>query len=313
MRSVGVLDLSGGSSAGRTMGQLEKIVAKIRRKQPGDPISTIILPTEIIDYIMDILRDDLPALQACSLTCRMMLASARRLIYETLYLTPQNNQSVSTRRLCFLKRNHNDVELCFLSYAGERGFLQYTRRVHICMSRTFAPDALLPHLHHFQSLDRVHTLTLEEFNLLRWVSHYQTCFSHFYPTLTSLTLSRCVDYDRLLLQFVLQFPRLENLCVERLWEWANLVVAPPNPNVTVDQPPPLCGHLRLNGGDTLPQLTTYFFREGVNFRSVELEKFPRVRAQPILNACAHTLECLTIIPSSTGMHQLLFPSMGMTK
>ena len=97
------------------MGQLQKIVAKIRRKQPGDPIS-----------IMDILRDDLPALQACSLACRVMFASARHLIHQTLYWTPQNDKSVTTRRLRFLKRNHNDVELCFLSYVGERGFLQYT-------------------------------------------------------------------------------------------------------------------------------------------------------------------------------------------
>ena len=299
------------------MGQLEKIVAKIRRKQPGDPISTIILPTELIDYIMDILRDDLPALQACSLTCRVMLASARRLIHQTLYLTPENYnyQSVPTRRyrLRFLKRNHNYFELRFLSYVGERGLLQYTRQIHISMSLTFSPDAILPHLHHFQSLNHVHTLTLEEFNLLRWTSHYQTCFSHFYPTLTSLTLRRCVDYDRLLLRFVLQFPRLENLCIERLWELVNLEVAPPNPTVTVDQPPPLCGHLRLTGGDTLSQLTTYFSREGVNFRSVELEKFPGSRAQPILNACGHTLEYLTIIHNGDGMHQLLFLSMGIAR
>ena len=240
------------------MGQLQKIVAKIRRKQPGDLISTMILPTEIIDYIMDILRHDLPALQACSLTCRMMFASARHLIHQTLYLTPQNDKSVTTRRLRFLKRNHNDVELCFLSYAGERGFLQYTRRVHICMSRTFAPSSLLPRLRHFQSLDRVHTLTLNEFNLALWASHYQTCFSHFYPTLTSLTLSHCVGYDELILQFVLRFPRLESLCVERVCSWLdNLLLAPPIPTVTVKQSPPLCGHLRLIAHDHLPQLTTF--------------------------------------------------------
>ena len=169
MRSVGVLDLKGGSPTGRTVGQLEKIVAKIRRKQPGDPISIMILPTELIHYIMDILGDDLPALKACSLTCRTMLTSARRLIHQALYLTPENDQSVPTRRdrLRFLKWNNNDVELRFLSYVGERGFLQYTRRVHICMSETFAPDALLPRLHHFRSLDRVHTLTLGELYLPR--------------------------------------------------------------------------------------------------------------------------------------------------
>ena len=134
-----------------------KIVAKMR-KQPGDlsPISTIVqhkcmgLPTELVDYIMDILRDDLPVLKACLLTCRAMLASTRRLTHRTLYLTPENNQNVPIRRdrLRFLKRNHNDLHLRFLSYVGERGLPQYARRVYIRMPRIFNPDTLLPHLRH---------------------------------------------------------------------------------------------------------------------------------------------------------------------
>ena len=278
----------------------------------------MILPTELIDYIMDILGDDLPALQACSLTCRAMLASVRRLIHHTLYLTPENDQSVPTRRdgLRSPKRNHNDVELRFLSYAGERGFLQYTRRVHIRMTHCFAPDALLPRLHHFQSLDRVHTLTIEDFYLPRWVPHYRTCFSHFHPTLTSLTLLRCLDYnkDRLLPGFVLRFPHLENLCVERVRELLRIGPQPlPDSTLTVDQPPPLRGYLRLAGPDTLRQLAACFacdLSTGVNFRSVELEDFCDDQAQPILNACAHTIERLTIILGSNGMHQLLLLSMG---
>ena len=182
------------------------------------------------------------------------------------------------------------------------------------MSWTFAPSSLLPRLHHFQSLDRVHTLTLNEFNLPLWATHYQTCFSHFYPTLTSLTLNHCVGYDELILQFVPQFPRLESLCVERVCNWLDIVLlASPIPTVTVKQSPPLCGHLRLIAHDYLPQLTAYLLREGVNFRSVELEKFRWDRAQPILNPFAHTLECLTIVPGSNGMYHLLFPSAGMAK
>ena len=182
------------------------------------------------------------------------------------------------------------------------------------MSLTFAPDALLPHLHHFRSLDHVHTLIMEEFDFLRWTSHYQTCFTHFYPTLTSLTLSRCVDYDILLPRFVLQFTHLENLCIG--WVWRIGLLPPPNSTVAVNQPPPLCGHLRLAGRHSLPQLATYFAHElltAVKFRSVELEDFHGALVQPILNARAYALERLTIIPSSTGMHQLLFPSVSMAK
>src|ERR1700753_524234 len=117
-----------------------RIVAKMR-KQHGDlnPISTTVqhecigLPTELVDYIMDILGDDLPALEACSLTCRAMLASTRRLLHQTLHLTPENDQSVPIQkdRLRFLKRNHNDLHLRFLSYVGECGLPQYARRVYI--------------------------------------------------------------------------------------------------------------------------------------------------------------------------------------
>ena len=288
-----------------------KIVAKMR-KQHGDlnPISTTVqhecigLPTELVDYIMDILRDDLPTLEACSLTCRAMLASTRRLLHQTLHLTPENNQSVPIQkdRLRFLKRNHNDLHLGFLSYVGECGLPQYARRVYIRMPRIFNPDTLLPHLRHFQSLDRVHTLAIEQFDPLRWANHYQTCFAHFYPTLTSLTLSDSHNCDGLLLRFALQFPHLENLCVE----WMATKRKPLSvPDFTVDQPPPLSGHLRLVGYSTVPKLAVYFVRRfpnTANFRSVELETFFGNQAKYILNACAHTLERLTILPDGAGMH-----------
>ena len=61
-------------------------------------------------------------------------------------------------------------ELRFLSYVAKRGLPQYVRRVHICLPRKFTPDNLLPQLHHFRSLDRVRTLTIEQFDLLRRVT-----------------------------------------------------------------------------------------------------------------------------------------------
>ena len=42
------------------------------------------IPQDLVDYVMDILRDDSEALKACSLTCRSTFASTRRLIHETL-------------------------------------------------------------------------------------------------------------------------------------------------------------------------------------------------------------------------------------
>ena len=204
-------------------------------------------------------------------------------------------------------------ELRFLSYVAKRGLPQYVRRVHICLPRKFTPDNLLPQLHHFRSLDRVHTLTIEQFDPLRRVNHYPTCFAHFYPTLTSLALSHPLEYHRLL-RFALQLPHLENLCVE--W-WATMnLLPPPGFTVTIRQAPPLCGYLRLAGHNTMPRLDEYCVCELPNtakFRSVELENFSGNQAQHILSACAHALEYLSIILDGDSMHQLLFFSLGMTK
>ena len=43
------------------------------------------LPQEIVDHIMDMLQNDVIALKACSLTCKVMFVSARHLIHHTLY------------------------------------------------------------------------------------------------------------------------------------------------------------------------------------------------------------------------------------
>ena len=271
-------------------------------------------PQELIDHIMDMLQDDLPSLKACSLTCKAMFISTRHLIHRTLLLTAQNNQSVLTRedKSRYLRRNKHDNELRFLSYLGERGLLRYTRTVHINMARTFIPDTLSPHLHHFQSLDQVHSLAIERYDIVSWADHYKTCFVHFYPTLTSLTLTRPFNHYRLLLQFALQFPNLENLCFEWLMAEERIRTDLPLPTL-IDESPPLRGHLRLAGVDTVvkwPVDLEHELPNRINFRSVELEGFFGSRAQHTLNACSHTLEELTIVPHETGMRQLSLAMAG---
>jgi hypothetical protein len=264
------------------------------------------LPQELIDYIMNMLQDDLPTLKACSLACKAMFASTRHLIHQTLLLTAQNNQSVLTRedKFRYMRRNHHETELRFLSYLGERDLLRFVQTVHINMARTFIPDTLSPHLHHFRSLDQVHSLTIEHYDIVSWANHYKTCFLHFYPTLTSLTLSRPVNHYRLLLQFALQFPNLENLCFEWLVPEETVRADLPLPTL-IDQSPPLRGHLRLAGVDTVakwPVDLSHELPNKINFRSVELEGFFGTRAQHTLNMCAQTLENLIISPHETGTH-----------
>jgi hypothetical protein len=267
------------------------------------------LPQELVNQIVDILRDDLRTLKACSLTCKAMFASTRHLIHQTLYITVQNNRSVLTRQeqQKLLDRSSYDVKLRFVSYMGERGLLQYAQRVYIRNGRIFTPEALLPHLYHFQSLDRVHTLIIEQYDAPSWTNHYNTCFVHFYPTLTSLTLRFPFSRYRPLLQFALQFPNLENLCLEWLSIKDGHIPDPTTPAL-IEHSPPLCGHLRLAGYGTTSQEPVDFTRElpnGFNFRTVELEAFFGDRVQYILDACADTLEDLIIVPLGVGRYPLL--------
>jgi hypothetical protein len=261
------------------------------------------LPQELIDHIMDMLRDDVQALKACSLTCRTMFVSTRRLIYHTLRLPPQKYRRDPT------------AWLRVVSLMGERGLLQYARQVHIDWPPMSSPEILLPHLHHFQSLDQVHTLTIEYCHVTsEWSSQYKTCFVHFYPTLTSLTLHRPSGDHRAILQFALQFPNLENLCLGSVEHelLGSLGIAVP---AIVDRSPPLRGHLRLEGAAPsaqYPKDLAYGLPNGINFRSVELEGFAGSCAQHILNGCGRTLEDLTIVPRPPGAHRLSLPLLVMT-
>ena len=247
------------------------------------------LPQELVDYVMDMLRGDLQALKTCSLTCKAMFASARRLTHQTLRLTPQNIQNVFT-----------DV--------GRRGSLQYTRRVFILRYEAFTPYTLQPHLREFQSLDRVHTLVLEGCRALAWTSYYQLCFVHFHPTLTSLTLRQPFGSFRLIFQFALQFPCLQNLYLEEIRLQQTFA---PGPIDLVDVSPPL-QHLRLAGHTPSrwwPVNLTHEIRSSMTFRSVELVDFAGCLAHYVVDACVDTLEVLTIAIYGAGMDWFLFSSL----
>lgn len=267
------------------------------------------LPQELVDHIVGVLHNDFRALTACSLTCKSMFASTRPLIHETLRLTRRNNEDILTREeRKRLRKKSGKRELRFLSYMGERGLLQYVRCVDIQDPAIYTPENLLPHLHHFRCLDRVHSLTIVHYNAVKWANHYKTCFIHLYPTLTSLALCNSFGSYQAIMQFALQFPNLENLTIELLQVGGML-----DPTTTaIGQSPPLCGHLRLVGYDTTTEWPgstdlAHALLNGFNFRTVELEAFWGDRVQQMLQSCAHTLEDLTIIPHKTGEYRLSFP------
>lgn len=274
------------------------------------------LPQELVDNIMDMLHDDLQALSACSLACKAMFASTRRLIHQTLHLPRQNDERVLIREGAGKPRNwggghSKDVELSFMSYLRKYDLLRYTRQVHIHNSCTFTPDTLQPHLHSFQSLDRVHALTIDHYNADAWSTYYKSYFLHFYPALTSLTLRHPSGQYRLILRFALQFPNLENLCLECPQRDLSILPGAIIPTTT-DRFPALRGNLQLAGlNGAVWRMMDFACRNGTNFRSIELEDaFDDHRhAQRILNACAGALENLTITPHGIGTRRVLIPQM----
>ena len=266
------------------------------------------LPQELVDHTMDMLHDDLSALKACSLTCRAMFASTRHLIHRILYLILQDDRT-EKEALCHLGPRRKNIGISVLSCKAKRGLLQYTRQVYIRDAKydylsntsTFSPGALLPHLHHFQSLDRIHTLTIDGYNSGSWANHYKSHFTHFHPTLTTLTLRRPFGSHQRVLEFALQFPNLRCLCLE----WPDEKVNRNGPNVTtpttVDRYSP--GHLRLaetNGNVPWPMDFVDQLRGGFKFRSVELDNAFRDHGQHLLDVCGGTIKNLTIISSQMG-------------
>ena len=251
------------------------------------------LPQELVDYIVDMIHDH-QTLNACSLTCKPLLYSVRRLTYSEFYVTPRAQRFFTEEKsISQMIWNRHNAHLYFLSYMGKRGLLQYVRHIHICLPRTFTPENLLPHLHHFQTLNRVHTLTIRHYDAVRWANDYKACFAHFYPTLTSLSLWYPSGPLPLLLQFAQQFPNLEFLSLLL----RNEEIAP----VTVRQSPPLVS--KLFGVYPVAQRPAVLFNELPNklsLRSVELGRLSNSHAQHILDACASTLERLTIIHHEHG-------------
>jgi hypothetical protein len=275
------------------------------------------LPQEVIDRIVNMLQDNRRTLKACSLTCKAMFASTRHLIHQTLRVTEKTNQKILTpaEKKRYPEWNARELQLRHLSYMGECHLLKYARHLDICMVAGFSQYTLEPHLQHFWSLDRIHTLTIRNTLMIR--CHHgcprddiRPLFTHFYPTLTTLVFNSPIDHHRHVLQFVVQFPNLENLTLESLRDepWTSSVTAVPP---IVGQSPPLRGHLRCAGlsprNPVWPREFAFDLPNGINFRSIEFQDVHWEQGQQILNGCASSLEEFTVHITEDGANASLPP------
>jgi len=253
------------------------------------------LPQELVERIMDTLQDNRRALKACSLTCKSMFASTRHLIYRTLRVTNEVNRRILTpaEDKRYAQEENRELELRFLSFTAERDLLKYARHLDVRIGFKFSPCVLEPHLQHFQSLDRINTLTINSFDALLWRDVYDIYFTQFYPTLTTLVLEFPVGHYRHVLQFALQFPNLQNLTLDYLRDevqgWSRIPVPP-----VVNQSPPLRGHFRCVSLSPVhfvwPREFAFDLPNGINFRSVEFLAVYCKQGQQILDGCANSLQ-----------------------
>ena len=268
------------------------------------------LPQEIVDHIIDTLQNDMIALKACSLTCKAMFASTRHLIHQTLHLTKEVNWRILTpeERARYGQGDRRELELRFLSFMGERDLLKYARHLDIRIGVDAPSDILEPHLQYFKSLDKIYTLTIHSYESLLCRDVYSTYFTQFYPTLTTLVLYFPIGHHRFTpWQFVSQFPNLENLTLESIWDEPRALTGTQVPSV-VTKYPPLRGHLRCVGlGTKIPVWRREFFDlpNSLNFRSVELQGIYWARSQKILDGCVSSLEELTVHVTGNGGRTLV--------
>ena len=258
------------------------------------------LPQELIEYIMDILQDDVVALKACSLACKSMYASTRHLIHQTLYLTEKSTQRVKAVESIPLLRRRDKVRepAKYWDLLASTGVLKYTRHVYIDIRNTIA---LTPHLEHLNTFDRVHMITIHSTDIRFFIPLPLPPSSPLYTTLSTLSIHFPRNPHVCLPAFIAQFPSLENLTLELIHGREE----PYHPHAYPSHSPPLRGHLRCSG---ISQQDYLFSRtlscdlpDGINFRSVEFSGVHRKRCQQLLRACKDNLEEFIVTIRGNGM------------
>lgn len=250
------------------------------------------LPPELVDEILRYLSDDLPSLKACSLTCKVMLCSARPIIGSWLCLAPSQNRKSKGRFIKSLKRPKEDSGgLERLVAADRRGLLQHTRHLALRTNElSLVPQSLEHYIPYFRSIAKLQTLVIDGLDVSALMPMFDDCLGMFTHSLRSLDIKHIWDSDRELLSFVSQFPLLEDLSIR--YCYALYFFLGPSPPMFRTSPP-LRGHLNLSlimDSQTLCEAMAQL-PAGLHFTSFELKGCGKPGA--ILTACQLTLRSVS--------------------
>ena len=262
-------------------------------------VGAIGLPRDVIEEIVQFHHGDLETLMACSLTCRALFSTVRGLIHERvrvwLWRNYPSRELVNRITAKVLpRRRPRDWPEGNLKYLSTAGLLGYAREVSIDFGQSFIPEALEAFLPYFHSFTRVHTLSISGLDVSRFSPGFEQYFVQFVPTLRSLHLPQVMGGAREVLEFVCEFPRLDDLSLTQ----PSFNFADVPPRLSVEDSPPLKGALVLGGRLSTPARFLLGIPGGLHFRCVDVGGVGKTELGEILAACSSDLETLSLRPRS---------------
>ena len=253
------------------------------------------LPQEIVDEILEYLEDDRRTLIACSLTCKGLFRSTRRIIHRRLYI-------VGPGRVCTLDEQEirryeaaNRSQLRTLSAASERGLARYTLNLKIRVGEEFTPENLRPYLPQFQTFARLTSLTLHHFDPTPFLPVFEKYFGHLAQQIRSLEFIHPPGPQDDMMYFVSRFPNLEDLGFNSFPQH-NLSPSKVYNISAIRKSPTLGGTLQVTSTNawrtnSLESLT--LLPSGLRFRSIEFLRCTGINPNTIIRECTSTLQSLT--------------------
>ena len=249
--------------------------------------SSFPLPYEIVEMIVAHLAHDLPALKACSLTCRSCY----------IVVFPRIHHTISLGRGI-------DGRVKPLSELHELGLIPLIKEIRVREggdSPWFTPQVFRHRdFRHFSTFANVHTLRLQRLEIYRFIPCIERYFEHFIPTLRSIALSEPRGTPRQLSHFLCYFSNLDDVEIRRMLTNVPNATDPDREHAPFSAPK-LRGQLILCDSpwvETWTQLITSC--GGLRFRHMYLRDV--VGCTPILlDACANTLETLRFNATDGGV------------
>ena len=253
------------------------------------------LPRELTDMIFEYLKTDWDTLASCSLTCRALFCSTRRVIHERLYVAGPRVPLFFNRltKWCWI---YNRRYFRVLSLADDADLTPYTRHLIIEAGQVLTPQSLQPYIPTFQKYVWLTSITLTRFDPTQFLPIFDRCFLHLSHSLRSLHLISPQGPPGAMMDFISRFRNLDDL------EF-NPVPKPPRkpqePRALLEPGrlfAPLEGTLRIvNTGSRRANSLEALIHlpSGLRFRSLQFVCCTDIDTTGIMRKCSSTVESVT--------------------